>query len=65
MDASHDGPAYAARFGLVPIDDADAARMVALFDRAAAAGAAVPRQTDKELEPYHPRSVLHAKPKET
>ncbi len=48
---------YAARFGLVPIDEADAARLVALFDRASAAGAGVPRQTDKELEPYHPRTM--------
>ncbi len=52
-----DIPAYAVRFGLVPIDDADAARMAALFDRASAAGAGVPRQTDKELEPYHPRTL--------
>ena len=47
-----DIPAYAARFGLVPIDHADAVRMAALFDRASTVGAAVPRQTDKELEPY-------------
>lgn len=44
--------AYAARFGLVPIDAADAARIAILFERAAATGSAVPRQTDKDVEPY-------------
>ncbi len=43
--------AYSRQHGLVPIDAEDEQRMVTLAHRAVAAGAGIPRQTDKALEP--------------
>jgi hypothetical protein len=43
--------AYRNQHGLVPIDAEDETRMISLAQRAIAAGAVIPRQKDKALEP--------------